>query len=651
MTKIAILAIITTICILYCIGAVISSPFKKEKLEEYYDTFTNLVVGFIAITTLYAIIRTKGNTILSVLILIIICYIKTHQFQIKNINLNIKPLIAAIVLGILVYFFYYYISCVSAATFNILHFDDVYYSTLSSKIAITGHENSSSIYSSIQGASPYHYIELWFVSLLVKIFNLTPIFTFSIVTKAILTSNVIIGMIALTRAITKSKTLSFFSIFSVCIAYILIDYTTIWHNANNINNLKELTICPLLILFVVLTYKKSKDWYYPLLIIPILNIGTTPVCFTSLGCTFLFLFFKQKESRKELLYSTIILILVSTGIIVFYIIQSRDLLDKTSTSIAETLNYCFNIYHITNFGNIIYRNLANYCLYIPYFLPLGGLVIYNFFYNKNENKKLFQANIVLIIFFIFSTCIGISFIALFYPFVRDDSGQLHDMINIHLLNIFVWYTFAIVYKEITTKRLKTIFFIFILCTLTYNSTIFILSRKHMIEVSKSKYSEEYIENIIQYHSRKNGGNHGGIITKEVPVHSIEVLNAYRSNPLCKEIPFIHFSNLSTYIDSTCLQEYISSLQFADKRLQLFWIKNKFLELKKDPFYIYSYNKDKELDMTIDSLRLLYIKQNNIEFLSIDADVQIPQTIQKISDTTFIDKNTGERFLFLKKNIH
>ena len=63
MNLIALIAILSTLLILYLVGTIITLPFREADTDSYYDTFVSLVVGFLAVTTIYAIVKTGGNTV------------------------------------------------------------------------------------------------------------------------------------------------------------------------------------------------------------------------------------------------------------------------------------------------------------------------------------------------------------------------------------------------------------------------------------------------------------------------------------------------------------------------------------------------------------------------------------------------------------
>ncbi|MBQ1652355.1 MAG: hypothetical protein II060_01075, partial [Bacteroidales bacterium] len=75
MNWIALLAIIVSIVVLHFVGIIITSPFIDESKDSFYGTFVRLIVGFLTVTTVYAIVKTGGNTIQLGLLLLGVFYI------------------------------------------------------------------------------------------------------------------------------------------------------------------------------------------------------------------------------------------------------------------------------------------------------------------------------------------------------------------------------------------------------------------------------------------------------------------------------------------------------------------------------------------------------------------------------------------------
>jgi hypothetical protein len=129
MNWIALIAVITTLLILYLVGNIIASPFRTDSNDSFYDTFVSLVVGFLAITTVYAIGKTGGNTILCIVVVAGLAYLlqtrKKISFQTISLHWQLTHnLLNIIVLSVL--FLVYYLFFASKTPINYIpHFDDV----------------------------------------------------------------------------------------------------------------------------------------------------------------------------------------------------------------------------------------------------------------------------------------------------------------------------------------------------------------------------------------------------------------------------------------------------------------------------------------------------------------------------------------------
>ena len=75
MNWIALVAIIVSIVVLYFVGTIITYPFRTNDNDSLYDTFVSLLVGFLAVTMGYAIVKTGGNTVLIISAIIGLAYL------------------------------------------------------------------------------------------------------------------------------------------------------------------------------------------------------------------------------------------------------------------------------------------------------------------------------------------------------------------------------------------------------------------------------------------------------------------------------------------------------------------------------------------------------------------------------------------------
>ena len=652
MNWMALVAILISLSVFYVVGTLLLWIARvKFDEESFYDVFLRLLLGVFFTTAVYAMVKTSCNTILLGVFLVGVLFLFQKRKEWTYIRLpeyfQRKHLVNVLIpIGISLGFYAFYRIISYGEPFNILHFDDVYYSFLSTKIGVYGVESTNPLYewNFLSNATPYHYAELWLVNMIVTVFGTNPLFTHSIIVKSMLSAVLVIGMFALTRQFTKNKFMLILALFAITIAPMLLDYTDIRQMQTNTNNLKELICSPIYVWVVILIYRKSSFWYYPLLLLPALNLGAMPVLFSAAATYFIIVLFKEKSWKNFFLRLTPFL-LMAVFVVMFYSLQTTD----AGTSNGLSIDYIVGMYSFGGFAEHLYSNLVNYAMYALYLMPICILIVFLLIRNREKLSNLYLTNKHLLWFYVVSAIYGLIYLYLFYPLLRQDAGQLHNITNILLFNIIVFVTFLIVETYISSKWIKPIMYLYFSMMLIYSTSIFFISRMNMIKISEPRQSREYVNDVVDYYLTNGYGTNGAYLDKDLTVFSLDVNNENQCfSPFASRCDFMYFNSLNTYFESDDeLQFYITKRLAGDSNLMKFW-KTKMPEsLSKDPFAVFCKEYVNNNGQTaIDTLRYEFVKFHSVEYMVLKNNAELSDLFMPIVDTVFMDSKTGERFVFL-----
>lgn len=652
MNWMALVAILISLSVFYVVGTLLLWIARvKFDEESFYDVFLRLLLGIFLTTAVYAMVKTSCNTILLGVFLVGALFLFQKRKEWTYIRLpeyfQRKHIVNVLIpIGVSLGFYAFYRIISYGEPFNILHFDDVYYSFLSTKIGVYGVESTNPLYewNFLSNATPYHYAELWLVNMIVTVFGTNPLFTHSIIVKSMLSAVLVIGMFALTRQFTKNKFMLIFALFAITIAPMLLDYTDIRQMQTNTNNLKELICSPIYVWVVILIYRRSSFWYYPLLLLPVFNLGTMPVLFSAAATYFVIVLFKEK-SWKNFFSRLTPFLLMAVFVVMFYSLQTTD----AGTSNGLSIDYIVGMYSLGGFAEHLYANLVNYAMYALYLMPICILIVFLLIRNREKLSNLYLTNKHLLWFYVVSTIYGLIYLYLFYPLLRQDAGQLHNITNILLFNIIVFVTFLIVETYISSKWIKPIMYLYFSMMLIYSTSIFFISRMNVIKISEPRQSREYVNDVVDYYLTNGYGTNGAYLDKDLTVFSLDVNNENQCfSPFASRCDFMYFNSLNTYFESDDeLQFYITKRLAGDSNLMKFWQTKMPESLSKDPFAVFCKEYVNNNGQTaIDTLRYEFVKFHSVEYMVLKNNAELSDLFMPIVDTVFTDSKTGEKFVFL-----
>lgn len=623
MNWMALLAIIVSIVVLYFVGTIITSPFVDESKDSFYDTFVKLIVGFLTVTTVYAIVKTGGNTVQLGLLLLGAFYIVRKALK-KDIR---SPIFKISLVGIstacavgLFFFIYYGCFYYNNPVNNIFHADHYVYAFNSYNNQLYGIEAAGIYLDGMPRATPYHYIEGWLCAFIANIFHLNYLETFSICIQCIFSSIVIIGLIAYARTYTDKLVVIIFASLTLFLSAFLLDYSPIRQHLAIGENCKDL-VSGIFIIGFIYSIRKGNANYLWLLCLPIANAALTPIIMSSLFIFAFCQYFKSKD-RKRLLENLLLIIISSIFIALFYILQHSTFPEESSDSnIISTL---FSSYSIKDFLYMTYRTLVNYAMYLPYFIPLVIIFIV-----KRNVLNFLKSHGDLIAFLVVSAICGLLCHYMYYPIDNYDSGQLDTLVTMILMDLLALTSFLYVFQKVEHKVGICIFYTFIAVVSIYNVWVFsesIVSRRRIIAES---HDMDYRNNILDYFSKYD--------ISHIGARMISGSSGSAFKNTCDLYQMSWLGGTMDGLAALCLSQSNLSEE------QSHW--NSIIP-QSNTFN--GYLSQLKQDYDLDSVQVDFIKKYNLGYMVVPSGYQLSDALAMLVDTTFVDGKTGERFMFLKR---
>lgn len=634
--------------IIYLVGKIFSSFFISSA-GPATESFFKLFFGIYFFTTIYAVIITKGNSVLLFLLFfsIILILYKTYFLK-RSISLisngikfstKIKFLEQFIIL-----FFIFALQLYSIYDFESSNFflpsnpDRLLFSDITEFMNYAAVETDKINYLALaqHNPSPYHYFELWFTALLSFATKLNIVFLDHLVAAPIFGTIIYMGV----RAISEYFDIRF--LYSVVIAFILsvlnfqiqlpfLDHfellksTDVSFQLTAIEYAKFFPIYIFLITSIIFFLnKKFTLSFLAFSILPIINILLLPSYLLFTALVLPFVMYKNYISRMDFLFMSLILFFILVFLASFY------LLFNANPGAASGLN-SFDLFNeiIINAMSITSINIVIGSIIQVVYLTLPVILILIFFFNKF--LYYFQANqLILPIVFLLAlfSLLGLFTWALLH--FHQESHQFyirHAHVTINLLFVL---TLFILFHLSQSKAWGIILLIFVLKSNYLYSEI-----KTYRNLSQLTYSSEFIKEISS--ELDSNDAYGAFIRDQ------QSLLTQRGKASKLRIGyFTHLLNNNFYLfginDFTFTKSDRALIKYIEEGM-----------LKEHPFEIFINNQ--KLHGSFESIadsQYKFIKKNKISFLVLAKGVPIPDGIIPFVTKSFTDRYSEETVVFFSE---
>lgn len=620
----------------YILGSIVTS-FIDCNSNQLFRIFTSLITGILFITITYAIIKSNGKTILTIVFPIIgftLFYYRKHLIKptIKfKYLLNDILLVSSIFTFAFLYQSWFYFDFFSNS-FKSLHSDSYWYAIISNSQVMWGIEsyftecNLFSVYPFNNGLDPYHYPELWLTASFSQLYSISTLSSYYLLTCSILITTYLLGIISLFQDIFIEKwKLFFFSILLLFMSGIslhiydsipLLRYSKIVADVSvmGLFGMKYAFVLPYILLSFILL-KQGKDFlaFSILTCIPIFSIGLLPPVWGGLVLFYIYLLLHKFSKKKK-----IILLIIVTGLtFCFYFLFYA--LNKSSFSNDFALNFAIEKFyrdnHIitSNFIPFIKNSIVYFLRIVIIFSPslLLGIILF-----KHNNK--------LSILCLFIVGCGITTSSIFLGF--SDGSQFANNSFIFLIVYFIIGASMLLKSKKNNSQLKIIF-IYLIIILTSYSLFWNLNRKHVGELWYNEDSQ-FLKTI----------------EKEINSQNAVILLYLDSNGYKK----FNFSFWTDHNDLNMINQYTNkNINFSLGNPELYLTVNKinsvvdsFTYYKQTPLILW---RQKGINHNLDS----FIKHYNIKYVYIKSSVTIPNYFLLNAKKTIVSPITHNTFIKIK----
>ncbi len=642
MDWIALLAIIVSLVIFYIAGSfVLWLSRTAPKVEVFYETFVRLIVGLVSVVSAYAIVKSCGNTILCGFLIVGVLYLLyakrnklfLGKYRVRNLLTDDKnillPALVMFVLGIGFFLFqgaFFYATPIN----NMPHGDYAFYSTVSSVLNDFGVEASdwqSVVIGGSTAPSPYHYFDIWLPVIFINILQGDTYEAFVVVTQSIYMVILAMGMIAMTRMVTENKLMQVLSVLSMFFAGLL--FVRILPQSSdfifsNSCSLKYLSVSIFVVWTVLAMLEKNGGWYLPMLCLPIVNVITAPVAFTTavmlLGMSAI-----RRKGLKHIVLPLLSVFAIAVFIVLFYFLQAGESasgglsLSTLLDSFAEDKTKPFKII----FGAIAIL----LSVYAYYLLPT---VVSLISHKRTDYWALVKDNAIVFVGMFTVVCIGVVVWGLTH--VMADSIQFFMVSAIPWINIVVWSLILFSFK-ISNRIAGYLVMAFVALMAALN--LYQIEKVPFYRYSRKSVDADYVKGVSAAISETEG-LHLGVFIQD----SSQMVEYWDFNCFGVGAEFKHFTS-ELYLTAVYPEPNIDKFTEIDKpRIQK--------AMKSNPFqkFMIEYKAEHQ-SSRYDEIVLEFMKANDCKFVYLSSGFKLPENLEPYIDKQFVNRKRGECFFTLK----
>ncbi len=530
--------------------------------------------------------------------------------------------------------------------FRIPSKDSFFYGRLSEKLLTSSYETVFAFHqdsNAVLGTTPYHYFELWLSAFFSKIFSVSGYIAYSLFTIPLLQVCVWVGIIAIFEQKKCEKISLATFIYSFALLFLGGIYLPFYSDVKGFQSTYWLTNTLFtglsehyffwIAVFLSFQKKNYIACVWIIFMIPIISPTLWAACWTGLFFIVSFLFYQQKILflQKYKLELIAFFVIPFFYFLFYYLTQSSQSVASSDVSILALSESEINL--ATIFKEIAIYLFGFFVIYIP-FLSLFYSEIKNYFIKIINLPLLLSPPTAVLLFFMGGVLGGIFFYFLF-PFHQERFQFLRNFI-LPSVQISLIYIFVIKQNYLNNKA-KIVFLILLCYGFAFTLHWFLKE----IEPNQI-YSQNYLNNIERELIEKKELKQGAIF-HSTNYYDDKILFNRNENfeiegrYLAFKKGLDHFYNL----DMACINyEDRATSSFSETDIFAVWAKYRMqnkIEIE---------NRNEKL-MCNDSLKWLFVKEKQLDFVVIGKNVSIPLEFQSKIQFQVQDSKSGEVYLKLK----
>lgn len=631
------LCLITGLLLFYFTGHVLYHTSNISVTLLYQRVFTKIGIGILVLVLMHSLIITKGVTINSVIIPILLFILFSGDYRFRFTRFRISSnfpedrkaiLPALLVLTLVFCYAYWFIMVTKNGQPSIAIGDDLFNAQAAMYFNYSGIEtlNWNYLDTSTNSVSPYHYFVCWIISFLSSVFNQSTYLSVELLVNPLLYTLIIIGLWAF---LEKYKITPFRQAFCILILFIcglhlnLMDHFGLFNWCYFYSNLFFTADTKLSLFYVVLLgclllwqNQKFKISLFVFLLLPVFSIALAPAAL--LTCSIILIVHAVTSDRTTL---KLLFFPCITGLLIlgFYRIFANDqMLSISNVSVDLRAAFSFSL------KTYSYKCLAALAVYSPYVLAILALSLVN----PKENLK----TVFRVFYFIFVS-FTVSFFVWMFLYDFFGSSEFHYYFIQPILNTALFALILYLFTESKVMARRIIISSLLLPALIFSAAKCISVHKELKENSQYKYSENYL-NAVQQEVKGNLLLLAGVMNREGTFQNT-------GNPFVSG-QFDYLSCGMTKYSS------LMPLNFRYNPTNENGTKNKQIMAMFDPFTKYqSKIKSEGKFISTERSRLDFVKAHQIKYLIIKPESFLDSVFLPYIEKRITDSSSKETLIVLK----
>lgn len=637
-------------------GKLLLSLLDIESLQQkrYAHTFLSVILGWILLISLYAIVKTSGQTVLLVLIIPFIVLFYSAKKRSRSITDYFKWESGWWMLVVIVFVTIQFLQLVkvggqSEFPFYIQNWDYSYYANFIEALQKTGIENTHGpamfFEKNIQGTTPYHYADIWTGAFFSELTGFMPVISLRLFVYSFFELLFFLGLLSIWELYKtvglKEIILSFLlmlvgGMFFEVYEYIPFMGTAKYLSDNHLLGYGNVKYGPLYVLvvsvFLLYKYQYKKASFVVWTLLPVFFISVLPAIIG--GCVLFGLYQVWIERKRISHFYWIMPLVVYSALGVFYILTSSNDNSSVSSSNELLLVFVSGLPFQTAIGILLKKLLVCFVLfpakYVLSVLPWICWIVWQSGWGEVKEDIIKYKSELLLVFF--SLLSGLFAFWLWY--VNVDAQQLFNNLAFPAVNVLIIVLMVRLWVNKSITLPGSAVLTILVGYMLINNVLFI--QKETAQYN-DKYSGEYLSAVMKL-SKKIPGS-GGVFLAGENYYDTSSVFTYKPT---QHIEGYYLPLMNVHTPFTLSVFDMPILKKEEEKVNQVRFKHS--------SYFYRYCEVRQVKLQSDFIQnsmLDFIKENHFRYLVVGKGANVPHILEEICETCVMDKLSGERFCVLK----
>lgn len=632
----------------WMVGTGVLALAKVPAQEPYFSLFLRLVVGLTTLAGGYALVCTRGSTVL----LGVLALLALLLWQLRSEQAH-RPLGAVVppprlstsyalwlvgISALIVFVGQYLLLYDTHSPYLQTPFQDyVYYSRLTLPLNRSGIETNQLeyFYPQFVTEQPYHYFETWLNALMVWVTGLPSVYVFFTSMSGVLLTVISLGFGAVfahfgvARRWVPVLGLAFLTVTGTM--WPGVERSTFLANGSLLSSLflplhpKVAPVYVFVLLGVLLLLQRRHVAAgAALAMLPLVFVSTTPVAAVGLGVLTIYLLIRG-ELRWGRALAVLLLLVASIGFMAAFYLLQPSAYDFPKTGRAFALRAIIpNAGEVRTLFNIAVGAVLNYLVYFAgYLLLVGGLLL-----TQKRVRELVREHSALLVWFGASLGTAAAMRAFGTHFL--DSFQFFSNLMIPATAAVLAVALALALREARPKA-------YWLATAVVLALLVINSDK--IETSNTRYSPEFLTQAAAALTKAPGP--GGYLMGDADYKNPYMLSSdsYTAGN--------YVSNFRNDYVLVSLSEFDADSLQTDPRFSRDSAQAEQIVRKSSLYRFAKFQTMQGRHLSLDSLKYEFVRQHHLAYLCTSRQAKLPATLQPLVAQALTDSYSGESLYILR----